>query len=106
LESSDIVHLQTDGAQIVSPDILKKRHDDYGAGYHPAEQHPAGQTRHSTAGDNQKPLPTPGHSNGGSLSHKPKFMDRVKGEAKIIAGKLGGNEEKIEQGKRLKGMDV
>jgi hypothetical protein len=34
---------------------------------------------------------------------KPKFMDRVKGEAKVIVGKLSGKEEKVEEGKRMMG---
>jgi hypothetical protein len=82
--------------QTISHDILQKQHEGNGADYHPTELYPR-QPGNST---------TSGHPNGGSTSHKPKFMDRVKGEAKIIAGKLGGNEEKIEQGMRLKGKDV
>jgi len=37
---------------------------------------------------------------------KPKLMDRIRGEAKIFAGKLGGKEEKVEEGRRLKGQDA
>jgi hypothetical protein len=29
-------------------------------------------------------------------------MDKIKGEAKIIAGKLSNKEAKVEEGKRLK----
>jgi hypothetical protein len=29
-------------------------------------------------------------------------MDRVKGEMKIISGKLGGDKAKVEEGRRLK----
>ncbi|KAJ8487982.1 hypothetical protein ONZ45_g14132 [Pleurotus djamor] len=36
-------------------------------------------------------------------SDKPSFMDKLKGEAKIISGKLAKNEEKVEEGKRLMG---
>ena len=36
-------------------------------------------------------------------SGKPKFMDRVKGEAKVFVGKMGGNEEKVEEGRRMMG---
>ncbi|KAF8317527.1 uncharacterized protein EI90DRAFT_3085033, partial [Cantharellus anzutake] len=33
---------------------------------------------------------------------KPSFMDKLKGEAKIFSGKLGKNEEKVEEGRALK----
>jgi len=39
----------------------------------------------------------------GSRMGKPKFMDRVIGEAKVFVGKMGGNEEKIEEGRRMMG---
>lgn len=32
-----------------------------------------------------------------------KFMDKIKGEMKMISGKLAHNEEKIEEGRRLMG---
>lgn len=50
-----------------------------------------------------------GISNGASAKNttsspsKSKFLDKIKGEVKVISGKLGKNEEKIEQGKRLLG---
>ncbi|KAL1755122.1 hypothetical protein FB107DRAFT_275102 [Schizophyllum commune] len=34
---------------------------------------------------------------------KSRFLDKIKGEAKIISGKLGHNEEKVAAGKRLAG---
>ena len=30
-------------------------------------------------------------------------MERVKGEVKVIAGKLGGDDSKIQEGMRMKG---
>ncbi|TRM69489.1 hypothetical protein BD626DRAFT_563232 [Schizophyllum amplum] len=34
---------------------------------------------------------------------KSRFMNKIKGEAKIISGKLGHNEQKVEEGRRLMG---
>ena len=47
---------------------------------------------------------TSGTSLGADGQKKPKFMDKVKGEMKIVSGKIGRNPEKIEEGKRLKGV--
>jgi len=33
---------------------------------------------------------------------KPKFMDKMKGGAKVLMGKVGGNAEKVEEGRKLK----
>ena len=38
----------------------------------------------------------------GSHGHKAKFMDKVKGEVKIISGVLGNDHAKVEEGKLLK----
>lgn len=48
---------------------------------------------------------TGGHraSAGSADNHKVGFMDKVKGEAKIISGKLGKDEKKVEEGKHLMG---
>ncbi len=37
-----------------------------------------------------------------SSESKANFMDKLKGGAKIISGKLGRNEEKIEEGRAMK----
>ncbi|PPQ72433.1 hypothetical protein CVT24_003128 [Panaeolus cyanescens] len=34
---------------------------------------------------------------------KPGLMDKIKGEIKIVSGKLGGKEEKVEEGRRMMG---
>ncbi|KAL0952994.1 hypothetical protein HGRIS_007202 [Hohenbuehelia grisea] len=39
----------------------------------------------------------------GGTPKKPGFMDKLKGEAKVISGKLGKNEEKVEEGRRMMG---
>ena len=35
--------------------------------------------------------------------HKSRFMDKIKGEVKVLSGKLAHNEEKVEEGRRLMG---
>ncbi|KAK7046142.1 hypothetical protein VNI00_007145 [Paramarasmius palmivorus] len=39
----------------------------------------------------------------GGTPRKAKLMDKIKGEMKVISGKLGGKEEKVEEGKRMMG---
>ncbi|KAI0049059.1 hypothetical protein FA95DRAFT_1604732 [Auriscalpium vulgare] len=38
----------------------------------------------------------------GGSPRKPKFMDRVRGEAKVLVGKLGGDPHKVDEGMKLK----
>ncbi|KAF9462800.1 hypothetical protein BDZ94DRAFT_1260366 [Collybia nuda] len=45
-------------------------------------------------------------SGNGASPHKSKFMDRIKGEVKVISGKLAHNEEKVEEGRRLMGKST
>jgi hypothetical protein len=98
---------------VVADDVLMKQHEGYGADYHQAELHPLTdsggkyQVEQPIASDTSNTLFSQSHERGnGSTVRKPKFLDRVKGEAKIIAGKLGGNDEKIEEGMRLKGKEM
>jgi hypothetical protein len=49
------------------------------------------------AGDSNSPAGSP---------HRSKFMDKIKGEVKVISGKLAHNEEKVEQGRRLMGKGI
>jgi hypothetical protein len=47
-----------------------------------------------------------GNGNGDSAGvspKKPKFFDRVRGEVKVITGKLGGDESRVEEGRRMMG---
>ncbi len=44
-----------------------------------------------------------GNSSMGSVGRKSTFMDKVKGEVKVLSGKLSHNEERIEEGKKLMG---
>lgn len=53
------------------------------------------------------PKTSEGHGNasGSNASENGKvgIVDKVKGEVKVISGKLGGNERKIEEGRQLMG---
>jgi len=60
--------------------------------------HAADSHRASTSSSGQE-------SNNSSIRKKPGFMDKLKGEAKILSGKLGGKEEKVEEGKKLLGRN-
>jgi len=42
-------------------------------------------------------------SMGNTPTHKVGFMDKMKGEAMVLSGKLGKNERKVEEGKNLMG---
>ncbi|KAG6917701.1 hypothetical protein DXG01_001473 [Tephrocybe rancida] len=53
--------------------------------------------RHSTSGSDGRSSLSSGER------HKVGFMDKVKGEAKVISGKLGHNEKKIEEGRQMMG---
>lgn len=65
-------------------------------------------TPHQIAGNNDLSTQSSGKSSssngsGGSERRKSTFMDKLKGEAKVLSGKMSHNEEKIEQGKKLMG---
>ena len=51
---------------------------------------------------------TSAHTQGSKdeTKHKASFMEKVKGEMKIISGKLGGDKAKVEEGKKLKSGQV
>ncbi|EAU87468.2 hypothetical protein CC1G_02227 [Coprinopsis cinerea okayama7 len=53
-----------------------------------------------SAGTARQPRASPG-----SPPKKHGFMDKIKGEAKVISGKLGKNESKVEEGKKLMGKN-
>jgi hypothetical protein len=62
------------------------------------------QPRGST-GTHEKGTSSTTTATGGSRlsSGKPSLLNRIKGEVKVISGKLSKNEEKIEEGMKLKG---
>ncbi|KAI0632566.1 hypothetical protein C8Q77DRAFT_1158058 [Trametes polyzona] len=96
----------------------------YDTDYHPAELHPrsdapanpasAGEkSLGATQADAQRPpeQARPPHqaastgsgaSGGGEKAKKAGFMDKMKGEAKVLLGKIEHKQEKVEEGQRLK----
>ncbi|KAH6893999.1 hypothetical protein BKA70DRAFT_796810 [Coprinopsis sp. MPI-PUGE-AT-0042] len=55
----------------------------------------------STLGKSSSPSP----SSDSKGEKKPGFMSKLKGEVKVISGKLGHNEAKIEEGRKLMGKN-
>ncbi|TFK40159.1 hypothetical protein BDQ12DRAFT_664666 [Crucibulum laeve] len=58
----------------------------------------------SSSGLSRKKTPSPRRV-GADGAHKPGFMDKLKGEVKVISGKLGHNEQKVEEGKKMMGKN-
>lgn len=100
---------------------------DKDEGYHPAKLHPMDEKYakkiEAETHPEHKPVDTPAaahHGESGSIASgvsgsttsdgtpkkKPGFMAKLKGEAKIISGKLGHNEAKIEEGRKIMHGDV
>ncbi|TFK50671.1 hypothetical protein OE88DRAFT_1726482 [Heliocybe sulcata] len=78
--------------------------------YHPAKLHPPAEGgKAASAGESQAPA-QPQKAEGRDAhsarddegKHKASFMDKVKGEAKVLTGKLTGKKEKVEEGERVK----
>ncbi|KAF9039836.1 hypothetical protein BJ165DRAFT_1530851 [Panaeolus papilionaceus] len=72
--------------------LTKNVHAERGTTTHPDIPHYGGD-RHLDPNSHVEP-PSP---------KKPGLMDKIKGEMKIVSGKLGGKEEKVEEGRRLMG---
>lgn len=87
----------------------RKVEPGYGGEYHPAQLHPpppgtsvAEYQSLVGAQQQEQDLPTTTTARRASVgTEKPGFMTMVKGEMKILAGKMSGDEHKIEEGKRL-----
>lgn len=82
----------------------------YGGAYHPAQLHPpppgASAAEYQTsvgAQQQEQALPTTrtGKSASVGAEKKPGFVTMVKGEMKILAGKMSGDEHKVEEGKKI-----
>ncbi|KAI0351142.1 hypothetical protein OH77DRAFT_1430175 [Trametes cingulata] len=98
----------------------------YDTDYHPAQLHPPSEKPGNVASEGEKSLGAtqadanrpaeeaqPPHqtqtqsSSGGGDAHGQKakkagFMDKMKGEAKVLLGKIEGKHEKVEQGQKIK----
>ncbi|KAI0665531.1 hypothetical protein C8Q78DRAFT_1064332 [Trametes maxima] len=93
----------------------------YDTDYHPAELHPPTETHGDPASEGEKSLGAtqadadrpseeaqpPHQTRDGDDKQQQKakkagFMDKMKGEAKVLLGKIEGKHEKVEQGKQIK----
>lgn len=91
-------------------DLQGTTHD---TGYHPAELHPMpaemsaesqGQRTVEAKKDEtkQEDAGADDHAEGAKRVRKASFIEKMKGEAKVMIGKLEGKPEKVEEGKRMK----
>ncbi|KAI9060355.1 hypothetical protein FKP32DRAFT_1595434 [Trametes sanguinea] len=99
---------------------LPNKGPGYDTDYHPAELHPPPEklvNPHSegekslgaTQADANRPAeesqpPNQARDDGGDKERKKKagFMEKMKGEAKVLLGKIEGKHEKVEQGQKIK----
>ncbi|KAI0364169.1 hypothetical protein BV20DRAFT_974757 [Pilatotrama ljubarskyi] len=102
---------------------LPNKAPGYDTDYHPAALHPASEKPGNVASEGEKSLgatqadanrpaeeaqpPHQTQSGNGGDAHGQKakkagFMDKMKGEAKVLLGKIEGKHEKVEQGQKLK----
>lgn len=94
----DIKHTHKAGARTGGYDI---------GDYHPAKLHPP-RVGESTSQAEAQPdtLVSPASAPPASVTDSSKerrvsFLDKVRGEARIFAGKMTGKEDKVEEGKRM-----
>lgn len=78
---------------------------DYDTGYHPAKMFPPPTGERADQSQPGSPV-SPTSTATANVSDSPKerrvgFLHKVRGEAKIIAGKVSGKEDKVEEGKRI-----
>jgi uncharacterized protein YjbJ (UPF0337 family) len=81
-------------AEAVKEKVAPSHHDE-------KEKPPTIDTAKTTASNNSSTL-TPDSAASGSPTKKAGFMDKLKGQSKILSGKLSHNEEKIAQGQAMK----
>lgn len=62
-------------------------------------------TTSDSSGSALKKGPSPAGSKTSDTTKKPGFMDKIKGEVKVLSGKLGHKDEKVEEGRRLLGKN-
>ncbi|KAF6756183.1 hypothetical protein DFP72DRAFT_294650 [Ephemerocybe angulata] len=66
---------------------------------------PTSTATHSTSPNTSTHGRTGSAGSAGSGHKKAGFMSKVKGEMKVVAGKMSGNEQKVEEGKRIMGKN-
>lgn len=72
-----------------------------GPGTHPSGKHDNTQS-YETGADSSEQLSPGGGAGSEGVSKKPSLMNKIKGEMKVLSGKMSNNDEKVEQGKALK----
>lgn len=100
--------------------------EGYDTAYHPAELHPPPADMSAAQNDQSEPsgaatkgdatkegnveggAGVSGRAEGGEKVKKASFMEKMKGEAKVVIGKLEGKKgvEKVQEGKKLKAGEV
>lgn len=81
----------------------------YDTEYHPAKLHPppveVGESTSQAKAQPDSPVSPasapPASVADSSKEHRVSFLDKLRGEAKVIAGKMTGKEDKVEEGKRI-----
>lgn len=76
----------------------------YETDYHPAKLHPPPVVESTTQADAQSDSPVsapPTNVADSSKERRVSFLDKLRGEAKIIVGKMSGKDDKVEEGKRI-----
>lgn len=120
-DSSPLVRVQV----ITQPHTYHLQGDGYDTDYHPAELHPAPSNLSEThnniepsgaatkgdatkEGDVEGGQGVSGRADGGEKAKKASFMDKMKGEVKVVMGKLEGKKgvEKVQEGKKLMAGDA
>jgi hypothetical protein len=103
--------VQAEGNKEGQTTTARKAEGGYGGDYHPAQLHPpppgtsATEYQSSLGTQHHEEQDSPTTESGKQASvgteKKPGFMTMVKGEMKILAGKMSGDEHKVEEGKRI-----
>ncbi|KAG5648971.1 hypothetical protein DXG03_000320 [Asterophora parasitica] len=86
----------------------------YGGGYHPAELHPSAAGYEAYKSPDARSIEektsseieitgSPATTTGSGEHNKAGFVGKIKGEVKVISGKLGHDEKKIEEGRHMMG---
>ncbi|KAG1897242.1 uncharacterized protein F5891DRAFT_541593 [Suillus fuscotomentosus] len=81
----------------------------YDSDYHPAKLHPppiqVGERTSQAKAQPDSPMSPasapPASVADSSKEHRVSFLDKLRGEARVIAGKMTGKEDKVEEGKRM-----
>ncbi|KAJ3515134.1 hypothetical protein NLJ89_g1940 [Agrocybe chaxingu] len=71
----------------------------------PGHEYPPSGVKSGAVGAGTGGLAGAGGRRGSEEHKKAGFVDKLKGEMKVISGKLGHNEEKVEAGRKMMGKN-